>query len=256
MDFDWSTFILEIINFLILVWILKRFLYHPILGIIAKRRAGIEKAMADARSIETEAGALKQQHERNLVQWEEEREAAQARLREELAAERGRLMAELETAVAEERERRRVLDERRQHDFKRAVEEQGIEQGAAFSAKLLSRVATQELEARLYALLLEDLHNLRAEDKRAVAEAAAAPGLQLKVQSAFALDAARRNEFAQALAEVAGKTLPVEYAETPELVAGFLVSIGPWVLHANLRDELKFFSKSFQPDSKRTNGTA
>ncbi len=242
MDFDWSTFFLEIINFLILVWILKRFLYHPILGIVAKRRAGIEKAMADAKRIEAEAVELKQRSERELAQWEEEKEAAQARLREELAAERERLMAELETSVTEERERRRVLDERHQYDFERTAEEQGIEQGAAFSARLLSRLATPELEARLYALLLEDLRSLRAEDKRAMAGAAVMPGLQLKVQSAFALDEARRTELARALADVAGKTLPVEYGENPELVAGFQVSIGPWILHANLRDELKFFS--------------
>lgn len=241
MDFDWTTFFLEIINFLVLVWILKRFLYHPILGVVARRRAGIEKAMADARRIEAEAGELKQQSQRELAQWKEDKEAAQAHLREELAAERERLMAELEIAVAEERERRRVLEERQQADFKRAVEEHGIAQGAAFAARLLSRVATPELEARLYALLLEDLRGLRAEDKRAVADAAA-PGLQLKVQSAFALDAARRAELAQALAEVAGKVLPVEYVENPELLAGFQVSIGPWILHANLRDELKFFS--------------
>jgi len=240
-DFDWTTFFLEIINFLVLVWILKRFLYHPILGVVARRRAGIEKAMADARRIEAEAGELKQQSQRELAQWKEEKEAAQARLREELAAERERLMAELETSVAEERERRRVLEERQQADFKRAVEEQGIAQGAAFAARLLSRLATPELEARLYALLLEDLRGLRAEDKRAVADAAA-PGLQLRVQSAFVLDAARRAELAQALAEVAGKALPVEYGENPELLAGFQVSIGPWILHANLRDELKFFS--------------
>lgn len=242
MNFDWSTFFLEIINFLILVWILKRFLYHPILGVVAKRRAGIEKTLADARRIETEAGALKQQSLRELAQWGEDKEAAQARLREELEAERKRMMSELETAVAEERERRRVLDERQQRDFKRAVEEQGIAQGAAFSARLLRRLATPELEARLYALLLDDLRGLPAEDKRAVAEAAAAPGLQLKVQSAFVLDAVRRTELAHALSEVAGNTLPVEYGENPELVAGFLVGIGPWILHANLRDELKFFS--------------
>ena len=242
MNFDWSTFFLEIINFLILVWILKRFLYHTILGVVAKRRAIIEKAMANARRIETEAGELKQQSQRELAQWKEEKEVAQAHLREELAADRKRLMAELEISVAEERERRRVLDERQQYEYKRAVEEQGIAQGAAFSAKLLSRVAAPELEARLYALLLEDLRGLRAEDKRAVADAAAAPGLQLKVQSAFALDAARRAELAQALAEIVGNTLPIEYRENPDLLAGFQVSIGPWILHANLRDELKFFN--------------
>jgi len=241
-EFDWTTFILEIINFLILVWILKRFLYRPVLGVVARRRAGIEKMLADAKRIEAEAGELKQQNERRIAQWEGEKEAAQARLREELAAERGRLMAALEASIAEERERRRVLDERRQHDFRRALEEQGIAQGAAFSARLLARLATPELEARLYALLLEDLRSLRAEDRRAVADAAAAPGLELKIQSAFALDEGRRDELARTLAEVTGQMLPVEYRENPELLAGFQVSIGPWILHANLRDELKFFS--------------
>jgi F-type H+-transporting ATPase subunit b len=241
-EFDWTTFALEIINFLILVWILKRFLYRPVLDVIARRRAGVEKTLADAKRIEAEAGELRQRCECELAQWEKDKEAAQARLREELAMERERLMAGLEASIAEERERRRVLDERRQHDFQRAVEEQGIAQGAAFSARLLGRVATPELEARLYALLLEDLRSLRPEDKRAVAEAAAVPGLELRVQSAFALDEGRRAELARALAEATGKTLPVEYRENPDLLAGFHVAIGPWILHANLRDELKFFS--------------
>ena len=46
MQLDWSTFILEILNFLILVWILKRFLYKPILTMIAERKAAIEQTLA------------------------------------------------------------------------------------------------------------------------------------------------------------------------------------------------------------------
>lgn len=242
MEFDWTTFILEIINFLILVWILKRFLYRPIIDVIAKRRDGIEKALADAKRIETEAVKIKQQNEQHLAEWGEEKEVAQANLLEELAAERESRMAALEIEIAEERQRRSVLDERRQRDFEHTAEENGIAQGAAFSAKLLARVATPEMEERLYTLLLEDLRNMRAGDRRAVAEAAAAPGLQLKVQSAFKLEESKRAELARVLAEVTGKTLPVEYRDNPELVAGFQVNVGPWILHANLRDELKFFS--------------
>ena len=37
MQLNWSTFVLEIINFLILVWVLKRFLYKPVLAAIAQR---------------------------------------------------------------------------------------------------------------------------------------------------------------------------------------------------------------------------
>lgn len=242
MEFDWTTFTLEIINFLILVWILKRFLYRPILDVIAKRRAGIEQALADARRIEAEAVTAKQQSERQLAEWQQHREAAQANLLKELAAERERRMAELETGIAAERQRRSVLDERHRRDFEHAAEERGIAQGAAFSARLLARAATPELEGRLYTLLLEDLRSLRAEDRRAIVEAAAAAGLQLRVQSAFHLDDGRRAELAGMLAEITGRTLPVEYREDTGLIAGFQINIGPWVLHANLRDELKFFS--------------
>ena len=51
MELNWSTFILEIINFLVLIWILKRFLYKPVLDVIARRRAGIEKTLSDAREM-------------------------------------------------------------------------------------------------------------------------------------------------------------------------------------------------------------
>ena len=242
MEFDWTTFALEIFNFLILVWILKRFLYHPILDVIAKRRDGIEKTLADAKRIETEATEIKLQNEKHLAAWEEEKEAAQANLLEELATERESKLAALDNEIAEERQRRSVLDERHQRDFEHAAEENGIAQGAAFSAKLLARVATPELEGRLYTLLLEDMRNMRAGDMRALAEAAAIPGVQLKVQSAFKLDESKRAELSRVLAESTGKTLPVEYRENPELVAGFQVNVGPWILHANLRDELRFFS--------------
>ena len=51
MELNWSTFVLEILNFLVLVWILKRFLYKPVLAVIARRREGIEKSLAEARSL-------------------------------------------------------------------------------------------------------------------------------------------------------------------------------------------------------------
>jgi len=240
-EFDWTTFVLEMINFLILVWILKRFLYQPILGVIARRRAGIEKTLTDAHRIETEANELKRKNEQYLTDWEAEKEAAQAQLSAELAAIYESKLAELEIKINEEAERRRVLSERGRQDFERMMEEKGIAQGAAFSSKLLSRLASPELEQKLYALLLEDLHALREQDKHAVTEAAAEPRMQIKVQSAFPLDPSKRDELSCLLNEVTHKTLPIEFHINPELISGFQIDIGPWILHANLRDELKFF---------------
>ncbi|PTN12186.1 F0F1 ATP synthase subunit delta [Nitrosomonas aestuarii] len=242
MDFDWTTFILEIINFLILIWILKRFLYQPVLNAITRRREDIEKKLADAQRIEAEANELKHRNEQYLAEWEVKKENEQAQLNAELAALRESKLAELEVKITEEAQRRRVLDERRQADFQRLIEEQGIAQGAQFSSKLLTRLASPELEDRLYVLLLEDLQGLHEQNRHIVTEAMSEPGLHIKVQSAFSLDEQKRNELTRLLFKMTDRALPIEFHINPELISGFQIDIGPWILHANLRDELKFFS--------------
>ena len=61
MSFDWWTLLLQIVNFLILVWLLQRFLYKPVQAVIAKRRALAEHALADASAKRAEAVAEKAQ---------------------------------------------------------------------------------------------------------------------------------------------------------------------------------------------------
>ena len=53
MQIDWTTFALEILNFLVLVWILKHFFYQPVLAVLDKRRASVEKETADAGTPES-----------------------------------------------------------------------------------------------------------------------------------------------------------------------------------------------------------
>ena len=246
MDFDWTTFILEIVNFLILVWILKRFLYQPVLDIIDKRRAGIDQAMADAQRIEDEAKALKQKNEQFLVDWENEKESAHARLSTELAELRERKLAELTQKIAEETERRKIIDERRRLEYEKRVEDKAIEQGVTFASQLLSRMATPELEAQLFQLLLKDLASLGETDKQSLRDAAAALSSPITVPSVFPLSDKQRNDLATCLSEIIQQNANLEFQCNAQLLAGIHIQIGPWILHANLRDELKFFSKPVQ----------
>ena len=242
MEVDWTTFALEIINFLILVWILKRFFYHPVLDIIARRRIGIEKDMADAKAIEEKAQALKQQYENRLDDWEKEREGARAKLAEEISRERAHQMAGVNAALEAERERNRVLDERHRQELRRTVEEQALAQGAAFSARILSRLADESLDERIVAAMVADLQRLTFAQKQTLAIAAAAAGVNMQVVTARPLSEVARTQLTDAMAEALQRALPPEYAVDESLIGGVRVSIGPWVLHANLRDDLQFFA--------------
>lgn len=242
MEFDWTTFILEIVNFLILVWLLKHFFYRPVLGIIARRREGIEKTLSDARITQTEAQALKVQYEAREAEWAKEKEAARARLAEEISAERERSMAALRASLSDEREKARVLEEKRLAEWRRAAEEQAIALGAAFCARLLARLASPALEATLVDVTVDELPRLPAEQVRDLAASAGEDELKPAVMSAYLLDEARRKAIGESLSALVGRRVSAVFSENPDLVAGLHVSLGAWVLHANLRDELKFFA--------------
>ncbi|MBZ0106858.1 MAG: F0F1 ATP synthase subunit delta [Sulfuricella denitrificans] len=242
MDLDWTTFILEIVNFLVLVWILKRFLYRPVLEVIARRRTQIEEALSEARDTRQQADTLKEQFEGRLAGWETEREAAHAKLLEEVAIERQHLMAAVAKAMDEEKAKRKAIVERQQQDWLRTAAEQGVAQGQAFASRLLERLAGPELEAGLFGLLLQDLAQLPEQQRKDLA-AAAGREARLDVLSAYPLAAEQRNELTAALQAVLGRELPAGFGEQPDLVAGFLITVGPWVMHANLRDELRFFGE-------------
>ena len=67
MEFDWTTFVLEALNFLVLVWLLKRFFYQPVLAEIEARRDATAKTIADAETVRREAEALKSEYQAHLA---------------------------------------------------------------------------------------------------------------------------------------------------------------------------------------------
>jgi F-type H+-transporting ATPase subunit b len=243
LELSWSTFLLEIINFLVLVWILKRFLYKPVLDVIARRRAGIEKTLADAKALQAEAQSLREQYEQRLTRWEEERKQARAQLQGELEGERARRMQELEELLAREREKAKVVEQRELTETLRRNEATALTQGARFASRLLGYASGPELETRLLELLLEQLDALPDQQREALRAGIHAPVGDVVVTSAFPLTEADRMRLAKALATALGIESSPRYEEDPELLSGLCIYIGSWTLGANLRDELKGFAE-------------
>ncbi|RPJ01177.1 MAG: hypothetical protein EHM39_03670 [Chloroflexi bacterium] len=245
MDFDWTTFALEAVNFLILVWILKHFFYRPVLAVIETRRAESEKNLVQADSLRSEAQSLKDEFANRLDAWERERVAAKARLDEEISAARAERLAALEGEITQERKRREALETRARSDRRHALERQAVTIAARFAARLLERLAGPELEAKLVDLALSELVTEPPDKLDALRAALQEPGLRVKVVTAYPLDETRRSAFVQAFSQLAGRPVAPSFAEDSIVRAGTCVMAGSWVLMANLRDELSFFSEMF-----------
>ena len=67
--------------------------------------------------------------------------------------------------------------------------------------------------------------------------------LPLQVESVWPLNEARRQRLQQTLDRLLGRPVDFRFEQNPELIAGLRVTLGAWVIQANLRDELRFFSE-------------
>ena len=251
MQLNWSTFLLEVVNFLVLVWILKRFLYKPVLVAIAQRKAAIDKTLVDAEAKYQEAHALELQYQNRLADWEGEKEGLRTALSEELRVQRERLTADLQKSLEKEREKELVLAERRMQELEDRAAEQGIQRGVQFTARLLERIATPEIEARLVALTIEDLPHLPSVNLKSLQAAWQDSRRSIKVASAFPLNEAQCTAVLQALREATHESATVEFEKDSSLMAGLRLSVGPWTVRANLRDELQFFAEMTNKDVRK-----
>ncbi len=249
MELDWTTFALEIINFLVLVWLLKRLLYKPVLDAVAARKADIQKTLSEAETLRKDAQTLREQYEHRQAEWGQEKDKARSQMLEEVNAERVRLSAGLQSSLQQEREKARALEERRLNDLTRRVEEAAIVQGGQFAARLLSRLASPELETRLVELVLEDLHGLSEEQRQAIRTSGAKADASIIVTSAHPLNQSQREPLAEAIRLLLGRNVSCEWREDAHLLAGIRLSLGSWMLAANLQDELQFFTEAMRPVS-------
>ena len=243
MELSFTTLVLEIVNFLVLVWILKRFLYRPVLDLVDRRRAMIEKTMADAEAKRREAEALEARYEGRLAEWDREKREARESLAAELEAEKGRRREALEADLEAERERRRQAAARQQADEARRLERAALRNGAEFASGLLRGAAGPELETRLVDLFIGDLEQLTPERREALRGEGAPDIARVTAWSAYPLDEERRRRLREAVATLVGEGPELAFERDASLLAGLRVAVGDRELALNLRDELRGFAE-------------
>jgi F-type H+-transporting ATPase subunit b len=239
-ELNWTTVILEMVNFLVLVWILKRFLYRPVLQVIEQRRARIQTSLDEARERQQQADALRRQYEGRLADWQAEKQGAREALQQETEHQRKQALQALEASLAEAREKDQVVEQRRQQELEQHMAREALELGARFASRLLQGLAGPELEARILDLLGSELAQMSAPQRKSLQRA-----LQLsqpiRVESAHPLNDQQRQVLVRSLRQLLGDGLDCSFHEQPALIAGLRMSVGDWLLEANLRDELRAF---------------
>jgi F-type H+-transporting ATPase subunit b len=231
-----ATLLFQVVNFLILVAVLRYWLYRPVQAMIARRQQAVEAPLADAAAERAKAGELRAEVERQHLAAAGERDRflleagrdAEAR-RDQLLADARRTADNLVTAGQEALGRERAAAEA-------ALQRQAVTLAVGLAARLLAASAPDGATDRL---LDEALQAVEAMDGSARDGLSRAKGpARVQVVTAVPVEPGRREAITTRLHRSLGDALEVTFAEDPALVAGAEIHLPTAVVRQSWRAQL------------------
>ncbi len=222
---DPFTVIAQIINFLLLVWLLHRFLYGPVTRAMDAREERIRAETEEARTLRAEAEAEGERYRREMETFAEERETRLVELRTELDGVRREQMRAVRAEADETRERWQHALEQEQTAFFRELRQRIGHESIAVIRRALHEFADSDLDDRLVSRFTEQLRQLDGDDRKRLRTAIRNHEGPLLVRSAVPLSDAHRAALEEAVAELAGEA-GVRFETDADLIAGVELRAG------------------------------
>ncbi len=217
---DWFTVGAQALNFVILVWLMKRFLYKPILNAIDAREARIAKELAEAASTKATAEKERDDFQHKNEDFDQERAALLSKATDEAKAERERLLDAARSDAAAQKAKSQESLKNEAADFKQALRRKTQTEVFALARQTLSDLAATDLEQRVATVFIARLRGLDSESRNQLAQALKAATEPARVRSAFVLSTEQHAEIQRAINETVSADVPLRFETAPELVSG------------------------------------
>jgi len=155
MQINWFTVIAQIVNFLILVWLLKRFLYKPILKAIDERERKIESQLKDADDRESNAKMEQDEFKKKNEEFAQGKKERMDKAVAETNVERDKLMEDARNEAAELRIKLQKSLSEMQENLNRDIAQKTQQEVFAIARKTLADLASQSLEEQSTSLFIK-----------------------------------------------------------------------------------------------------
>jgi len=221
---DWFTVAAQALNFIILVWLMKRFLYKPILNAIDTREKRIAAELADADAKKSEARDERDEFQRKNREFDQQRATLLSQATDQANAEGERLLDSARTAADALSAKRLDGLQSEVKTLQQAIRQRTQEEVFAITRKALTDLATTSLEERIGEVFTRRLRAMDGQTKAGLTEALTATSEPAVVRSAHELPANQRTAIQAALNETFSADLQVTFETAPSLVGGIELS--------------------------------
>ena len=217
---DWFTVAAQALNFLILVWLMKRFLYKPILNALDAREKLIAKELADADAKKAEAQKEHEEFQKKNEEFDQQRAALLTKATDEAKTERERLLDDARKAADALSAKRQESLSHDAQNLNQAISRLTQKEVFAITRKALTDLATTSLEERMGEVFDRRLRELDGKSKSVLGDALRKNSEPALIRSTFDLPAAQRAAIQNALNETFSAEIHIRFETAPDLVSG------------------------------------
>ncbi len=241
---DWFTVSAQVLNFLILVWLMKRFLYKPIRNAIDAREKRIATELADAAATKTDAQKECDEFRQKNEDFDQQRAALLSKATDEAETERQRLLDEARQAADALSDKRQETLRTEIRNLNQAVTRQTQQEVFAIARKTLTDLATTSLEERMSEVFTRRLREMDGKSKERFAEALKTASEPALVRSAFDLPEAQRAAIQNALNETFSADIHIRFEAAPDVIGGIELATNGQKVAWSITDYLAALEKS------------
>lgn len=220
MTIDWFTFFAQILNFLVLVWLLKRFLYQPVLDAMEAREKQIASRVEEAEEAKRVANEEADVHRDKIRELENTREKLVEEAADEVKAWREEHMQGAREEVEQARNEWYHGIEREQHAFIRELQKRAASHVHRLTEHILKDLANADLEQQAFEVFLERLGDITASERKQISDALGNSEKHVYVESAFELTEAQIERIKQVIHRGLQEELKVDFRVEPDLICG------------------------------------
>lgn len=220
MQIDWFTVVAQLFNFLVLVWLLKRFLYKPVLDAIDAREKSIAQTLQAAAATQLEATQAREKFVASSAELDQQRATLLQQATEAAQLEQQKLLQAAHSA-ADALGRKRQLELRRElQQLREEINRLTLVEVFAITRKLLTELSGTTLEQCMVTTFTEQLQTMEQGARtKLLAALTAEPALGL-VRSSFVLDARLQQNLQNNINAWAGSVVPLKFETSDKLICG------------------------------------
>ena len=245
MGIDLVTLIAQIINLVVLIWLMKKFLYQPVLKIVSERQALIDAEIKRAHQARQEALFQEAQYNKKVADFDAKRSEMMAQARQEVEALKQKLLAESKQAISYSRKNWQVELEQEKQSFDAGLQTAIVENFKLFASDALKDMAGLDLRSLVLEKFKEKMKKMPTSARNQMLDNIL-KNRKIVVSTDAKLDVKIKSDIKTFLVELFDleNSVKFEFREDENLICGIQIQVGEHQTSWNLKNYLDAFENN------------